>query len=153
MKRLILIVLLAIASARSADTQAATKQPQTVLIHRPTIVAFFLPITEAEANSGEGDAEALSDFNYYLYMVRKRLESAGVEIQEVSERSFQIQDGTKTRAFETGKVGIGYYLIAPGREPHVEYGVMTDEDLLETAQTYFGIAIPKDNCTAPHCSK
>jgi hypothetical protein len=153
MKRLILIVLLAVACGQIANTQTSAKQPQAFVIHRPTIVAFFPPITEAEANSGEGDAEALSDFNYYLYMVRKRLESAGIEIQEVNGLSFQIRDGTKTRTFQTGKIGIGYYLIAPGKEPRVEYGVMTDEDLVETAHTYFGIAIPKNKCTDPRCSK
>jgi hypothetical protein len=39
------------------------------------------------------------------------------------------------------KIGVGYFFIAPGKEPHVEYGVMTDADLLDAARKYFGIAI------------
>jgi len=60
----------------------------------------------------------------------------------VGERSFQTRTGAKVRTFQTGKAGVGYYFIAPGKEPHVEYGVMTDEDLLVVARKYFGVVIP-----------
>jgi hypothetical protein len=110
-------------------------------------------MTEAEASSGEGDAEALADFNYYAYMVEKRLKKAGIEFVQVSGRFFKVRDGAKTRDFQTGKIGVGYYFIAPGKEPQVEYGVMTDEDLVDATQKYFGIPIGKETCTSPHCSK
>jgi hypothetical protein len=124
-----------------------------IVIHRPTIVAFFLPMTGAEANSGEVDAEALGDFNFYAYKVGERLKKAGIEFQQVSGRSFQIRDGMKTRTFQASKIAVGYYFIAPGKGPHVEYGVMTDEDLADAAQRYFGIPIQKADCAGSHCSK
>jgi hypothetical protein len=34
----------------------------------------------------------------------------------------------------------GYYFIAHGKKPHVEYGVMTDADLLAAAKQYFGVS-------------
>jgi hypothetical protein len=126
-----------------AQSQPMRHQSPPIAIHGPMIVAFFIPMTEAEANSGEGDAEALDDFNFYFYQVEKRLKKAGIDLQQVSGRSFQILDGGKRRSFQTGKIGIGYYFIAPGKEPHVEYGVMTDEDLADASQKYFGLAIPK----------
>jgi hypothetical protein len=36
----------------------------------------------------------------------------------------------------------GYYFIAPGKKPHVEHGVMTDEDLVDVARKYFALKIP-----------
>jgi hypothetical protein len=47
---------------------------------------------------------------------------------------------TKLTTFRPGKVGVGYYLVAPGKDPRVEYGVMTDADLLQLAKEYFGIS-------------
>jgi hypothetical protein len=34
----------------------------------------------------------------------------------------------------------GYYLVAYGKKPQIEYGVMTDTDLLDLAKQYFGLA-------------
>lgn len=33
---------------------------------------------------------------------------------------------------------VGYYFISPGKQPRVEYGVMTDDDLLHAAKEHFG---------------
>ena len=81
------------------------------------------------------------------------MKKAGIEFLQVSGRSFQIRNGAKTGTFQTGKIGIGFYFLSPGKEPHAEYGVMTDEDLVDAAQKYFGISIPKPDCKNPHCSK
>jgi hypothetical protein len=143
MKRLIGVFLFVAVCAVTANSQAASKRPQIFDIRQPTIVALFMLMTEAEANSGEGDAEALDDFNYYAYKVEKPLRNAGIEFHVAEKRSFQIRMGAKLRTFQTGKDGVGYYFIAPGKEPHIEYGVMTDEDLLVVARKYFDIAIPQ----------
>jgi hypothetical protein len=142
MTRLVRVLLSVALCALTGNFQAVGKSPQIFDIRQPTIVAFFVPMTQAEADSGEGDAEALSDFNYYAYKVEKRLRKAGIDFHEVGERSFQTRTGAKVRTFQTGKAGVGYYFIAPGKEPHVEYGVMTDEDLLVVARKYFGVVIP-----------
>jgi hypothetical protein len=142
MKRLIGMFLCVAVCAVTANSQAVRKQPTIFDLRKPTIVAFFVPMTEAEANSGEGDAEALSDFNHYAYLVETPLRNAGIEFHVTKERAFQIRIGAKLRTFQTGKDGVGYYFFAPDKEPHVEIGVMTDEDLLVVARKYFGIAIP-----------
>jgi hypothetical protein len=144
MRQSICFVALTFFLAGIAHAQPMRHQTSLIAIHGPSIVAFFFPMTEAEANSGEGDAEALDDFNFYFYSVEKRLKKAGIEFQQFSGRSFTVLDGGKRRSFHTGKIGIGYYFIAPGKEPHVEYGVMTDEDLVDASQKYFGFAIPEE---------
>jgi hypothetical protein len=141
MKKQIWIAALAAVWVAAASSQPGGKPPLVFVIHGPTIIAFSHPITQAELNNGEGDAEALGDFNFYLSKVEKRLREAGIEIQAADERSFHVRDGKKVRPFRAGKTGIGYYFIAPGREPHVESGVMTDEDLADAARKYFGIPI------------
>ena len=145
MKRVVRALILSTLLGDLANSQPSPNRPPLILVQRPTIVAFFVPMTEAEANSGGGDAEALGDFNYYIYKVERRLKRVGIELQQVNGRSFKVRDGTRTSLFETGKIGVGYYFIAPGKEPHVEYGVMTDEDLVDAAKKYFGLAIPPAN--------
>lgn len=124
----------------AGNSQDAAKPIPIFIIHQPTIIAFF-PITQAEADSGEGNAPALDDFNYHTYKSRARLHRAGIEIHIVNARSFQIQTGKKLVTFQPNKNDIGYYFIAPGKEPHIEYQVMTDEDILDAARKYFRIAV------------
>jgi len=36
---------------------------------------------------------------------------------------------------------VGYYFIAPGKAPHIEYGVLTDVDIVQAAAAYFQLAL------------
>jgi hypothetical protein len=47
--------------------------------------------------------------------------------------------GKRLITFRPAK-GVGYYLVEPGKKPRIEYGVMTDADLLRVANEYFGIS-------------
>ena len=109
-------------------------------IHQPTILAFFRPSSHVnEPNTGASDA--LSDFQVYLRRASVPLGKAGIEVHEVYARSFQVRDGVKTTTFQTKKMGIGYYLVSPGKKPRVEYGLMSDLDLVRVASEYFEITI------------
>jgi len=110
-------------------------------------------VTEKDLNSDPDTNEALSDFQFYNGAVRARLQKAGIEFREAYARSFRIRNGAKVQTFRTGKIWIGYYFVAPGKEPRIEYSVMTDAGLLDVACEYFGIALPKEGSTSPHCSK
>ncbi len=140
MKRFMWILLLFAVWVGTGNSQDTAKPLPIFIIHQPTIIAFF-PITQAEADSGEGNAPALDDFNFYIFKIDKRLHRAGIAIQIVNARSFQIQTEKKLVTFQPNKNDIGYYFIAPGKEPHIEYNVMSDEDILDAARKYFGIAI------------
>lgn len=144
MKHLLGIVglFIVICSVRSAQAQSSIEKPVTYVIRKPTIVAFFVPVTESEVADGADTNEALSDFQYYAGSVRDSLLNAGIEFHEADALSFKIRSGKKLRVFRTGKIGVGYYFIAPGKPPHIQEGVMTDQDLVEEARKYFGLRIP-----------
>jgi|ERR1039458_7857877 hypothetical protein len=134
------------------NSQVATERLPIFVIQQPTIIAFF-PITQAEVDSGEDNAEALGDFDYYISLAEKRLHRAGIAIRVVNAPSFQIQTGKKLVSFQPNKKDIGYYFIAPGKKAHIEHNVMTDEDILDAARKYFVMAIPREHCRTHHCSK
>ena len=114
---------------------AADPQP-TITVRGPTIVAFFEPVTEAELKADPDSNEALADFQFYAGGAAKTLKNTGIEFHVIYARSFKIRIGTRTAIFRPGKITVGYYFVAPGKKPRVEYGV--DNSLVETAEDYFG---------------
>ena len=130
-------ILLGISSA-----QPAPKAPISE-VRRPSIVAFFPPVSAAELKDGETN-ESLSDFQFYAGRVQPPLMNAGIDFHEIYSHSFSIRLGTTTTTFHPKKVDVGYYFVAPGKKPHIEYGVMTDADLLLVADRYFGLTGNRD---------
>jgi hypothetical protein len=82
--------------------------------------------------------ESLSDFRLYAEQARQRLTEAGIGFRVLYVHSFCVRVSGRTTTFHP-KTDVGYYLIAPGKEPDVEYGVMTDTDLFQVAKRYFGL--------------
>src|ERR1700756_3790879 len=127
LKRLrVLVMGLTTIIAGFSAAQAAAKQP-VIEVQKPLIVAFYPPVSESDAEQQE-EIESLSDFRLSIEGARKSLRAAGIEIHEIYSSSFRVRVGAKTNSFHPTQVGVGYYLIAPGKRPSVEYGVMTDAD-------------------------
>ena len=84
--------------------------------------------------------EALADFQLYASHVRKPFKNAGIKFQELYARSFRLRTGEKLITFHPKRMP-GYYLVSPGKQPRIEYGVVTDADLLQIANEYFAIGI------------
>jgi hypothetical protein len=141
MKRIAWIFLLATVWAGLGNAQEGAKPEPVFVIHGPTIVAFFAPVTRQELDSDPDTNEALSDFQFYYGQAREPLRKAGIDFPDTNSLSFRIRIGKKLQRYRMSKIGVGYFFIAPGKEPHIVYGVMTDEDLLDAARKYFGIAI------------
>ena len=136
--RSFVIRVLALALAiGTRPANAAEKTPLVVAAGR-TVVAFFPWVRDSELQKDADTNEALSDFQLYASRVREPLKRAGVEFHELYTRSFRVRVGKAVHVFRPGKVEVGYYLIVPGKEPRIEYGVMTDTDLLQVANQYFG---------------
>jgi hypothetical protein len=134
-------LLLSVAGSR---VTAAAKAP-VFTVQTRTVVAFFAPVSDRDLDD-EDTSEGLSDFQYYDDEVRAPFRKAGIEFHETYTRSFTIRMKGKVLPFHTTRTNdIGYYFIAPGKKPHVEYGVLTDEDLLDVAHDYFGIPVPDDS--------
>ncbi len=149
MQRLFSIIASATVGALLTLPLVAATEP-VVVIRRATIVAFFTPVTQADLKNDPDTNEALADFQFYAGKVRKPLHDAGVDFQEVYARSFRVQRGIRTTIFSPGRVDVGYYFAAPGKEPRVEYGVMTDTDLLEMAKEYFALNTAPQPSPAHH---
>ena len=114
----------------------------TFNVERPAIIAFFPPMTDAELEKNPDMNEVLGDFQLYASRAAPRLKRAGIDFEIASAVTFKVKIGKSVRTFKTGKVGVGYYFIAPGKQPRIEYGVHDDLDLLDIARKYFQTQIP-----------
>jgi hypothetical protein len=114
--------------------QQITKVP-VIDVQEPLIIAFYPPESKADADANAN--ESLSDFQLYADKVKRPLRKIGVTFQVLYGRSFRIRGDTGTTTFRP-KADVGYYLAAPGKKPQIEYGVLTDSDLLLIARRYFG---------------
>jgi hypothetical protein len=115
---------------------AGEKQP-AVVVAGPTIVAFF-PVTKTELQKDADTNEALADFRFYPKQVREPLKKTGIEFSGVYAHTFFVLIGQEATVFRPAKGNVGYYLIIPGKKPRIEYGVMTNTDLLQVANEYSG---------------
>ncbi|HEY5028540.1 MAG TPA: hypothetical protein VIK39_09050 [Candidatus Angelobacter sp.] len=140
MKRLMSsIACVALCALGASFAPAAAEKKPLVVVHGPTVVAFFEPVTRAKLEKDPDTNEALADFELYARKAREPLRKAGIEFHELYAHSFRLRVGNRLITFKPVKVDVGYYLITPGKLPRIEYGVMTDIDLLQVANEYFGI--------------
>ncbi len=138
MKRLgtlcgLLIVLALLTPLYSAE------KPAIVDVKGPTIIAFFSPVVDTDLKADADTRAALDDFRFFLGQARRPLKNRRLELREIYARSFTIRIAGAETKFEPTK-DVGYYLVAPGKKPRVEYGIMCDADLLQVADEYFGNA-------------
>ena len=103
---------------------------------RPTIIAFFPNGSKIGSDDADGN-EALSDFEYCAEHVKKPLSQRGIQFTEEFARSFRIRSGSESVLFTPKTETPGYYFVQRGKKPRIEYGVMTEVDLLALAKQYF----------------
>jgi hypothetical protein len=108
-----------------------------IQIQKGTIIAFYTPAKAADADSNE----ALSDFQFYADQVKQPLSKLGIDFKEIYVRSFRLHRSGGDIVFRPKSDAVGYYLIAPGKRPRIEYGVRTDVDLIVLAKRYFGLPV------------
>ena len=133
MKQRVFLILLYAGGLGSIATGRLASSP-VFSVAGPTIVAFF-PLTDAELKSDDTN-EALGDFQYYVGQVGEPLQRRGIKLYQSYAASFSSELETGTEAFTPKDRGCGYYFVAPGQKPHIEYGVMTGDDLLSQARKY-----------------
>jgi len=109
-------------------------------IERPTVIAFYPDTAKATGKYGDGD-DSYSEFKLYSASARQPLEMGGVDMQEVYTREFRVVLDGRTTTFRPKRKENGYYFVAPGKKPRIEYGVMSDQDIVRIAHEYFGNAM------------
>jgi len=131
-------IVVAIGLLSFAAQSGAEDKKVLIDVRRPTVIAFFGPVTQDDLNNGDTD-EALSDFQYSAAKAGPKLKSLGIQFHELYAHSFRVRVKKKTVTFQSGKVDVGYYFVAPGKQARIEYGVMTDADLVALCRQYFGL--------------
>jgi ankyrin repeat protein len=120
----------------------AAETVKVIVVTGPTVIAFFPPVTTEELSRDPDTNESLADFQVYAQRARGELHEAGINFQEIHASWFRVKCAAKTQTFRPQKTQVGYYFVAPGKSPHVEYGVMTDTDILQVAKKYFSAILP-----------
>jgi len=120
------------------EAAATPNGTQLIEVRGPTIIAFFPPVSDAELSKDPDTNESLSDFQLYAAQVRKPLQQKGINFKVVYAHQFTIRLGKAITIVTPQKAQVGYYLFRPRKEPRIEYGVMTDLDLIHVADEYFG---------------
>jgi hypothetical protein len=150
MKRLSLFWLSLVLIAGIMPLHAVEKRP-SIKVLRPTIVAFFPPVTEKDLSKSRDTNETLADFQFYAGKVRAPLKQRGFDFREVYAHGFEIRLDKSKTIFKPVNVDVGYYIVAPGSEPRVLYGVMTDSDLLRAADEYTKTIVWKNGAQEKMC--
>lgn len=132
------MILLISVLVLTPSTYAAEKTP-VITVSGPTLIAFFAPVTQEEIDKNDETSEVLSDFQWHLREVKQKLQKAGISVHELYALKFEVVTGNKKKVFKPGKIDVGYYFVKPGKSPKVEYGVMSNIDIVDTAGEYFGL--------------
>jgi hypothetical protein len=119
-----------------AAGQASGADSASVEVGGPTVIAFCEPITDAQMEKDPNLADVLGDFQLYASRARAPLQKTGIRLEEIYARAFTVIASGRRTEFHP-RISVGYYFIAPGREPRIEYGVMTDPDIVQIAREYF----------------
>lgn len=116
---------------------AAPDRVDTLVVERPTLVAYFAA-TQAEIDEAPEIGEAMADFQHYLVAARDSLERRGVLVRELRGDSLVVRHDSATRLLlpAAQQSAAGYAIYAPGREPRILDGVMTDAALLAAVDEY-----------------
>jgi hypothetical protein len=134
---LLMFASLAVA-APPAKAPAASPTP-AFIVKQPTIIAFFS--LKPGDLSDPDTKESYNEFRRYVSAARLRLARHGVKVEQAVAASFAVQLGTAKMRFTPVRRQCGYYFLAPGRQPQVAYGVISDDDIVRGAQRYFGDAL------------
>jgi hypothetical protein len=109
-------------------------------------------VTPDELKADPDTNGALADFQFYATRMQKLLHVAGIDLKEIYAKSFQVQRETPITTFRPGKADAEYSFGVPDKEQRIEYGVVTDADLLLIAKEYFDQTLVSTSCEKPGCA-
>jgi hypothetical protein len=134
-------VLLVAAAALILAVGLQCAAEDVIVVRGPTLIAFFPQVSEQQAEAMPDLVEMLDDFHFHLNSAGEMLRAAGVSIHVRPAGEIRILDGDRVRVLAPPPDGsaIGYYMVAPGREPSLVLGVYTDVDLIEAAGRHLGL--------------
>jgi len=112
---------------------------RSLVIRRPTVVAFRLPAADTLRGSlAEG---LIADFRVYTALAAPMLDEMGLSLVATTSDSIVVElPGGPRRVIMLGGLDFpfGYVLVEPGFPEAILTGVSTEDELLEQADWYFG---------------
>ena len=146
---LIIAGMLVLPTGLAAAPPTSAPLPEPVHVTGPTVIAFAPTVGAAELERLTDNAIALDDFVHYLEASRPCFAASGIALHEVHGQQLRTRQSTRTVSFNTGVIGFGYYLTAPGRKAKVLRGVHLPPDLAAAASSYFSIPLSAFGPCAP----
>jgi hypothetical protein len=153
MRRLSLLLPLLVVSPTGAcrTTRAGPAPAAAPVIREATLVAFTLPASDTLA-AGEARA-ALDEFRGYTAIVVPLLAEEEIAFHATTADSIIIEraDGIRRVVMLRGlDYPYGYVLVEPGFAESILTGVLTDSELAEEVDWYFGMDGESDAEEPPH---
>jgi hypothetical protein len=107
------------------------------VMNGPTVIAFYALTKEQVARGGDA-SEAFADFERQLKGVDRALDSLGVRLDYQYSDTIQYQVNGVAHAWHppSDSLRVGYLFLGPGRILDVQYGVMTNSDLLDQTRNW-----------------
>ncbi len=135
----------AVPASQPTETAGDPAAAPTVQVDGPVVIAFYPHVSPDDAESDQGLVEILGDFGWHLRNARPALEAMGVTVHERAAGGLPVEVAGEAYTFTPpgGSRGVGYYLIAPGRERKVLTGVHTDVDLVVEMRRYLDRPPPR----------
>jgi len=92
---------------------------ETVTVTRPLVLGYFAPVTQAQVNTDEGIASALSHVQFALDDARHCLAADSVEVGIVFATSLVVNDRAHRTVLPLAPPDfpLGAFIFIPGREP------------------------------------
>lgn len=116
-------------------------EQEIIVVRGPTVVAFIPAYTEDQLKANPGLNEVIGDFQEYAGRVTAPFARSGIEFHVIAASSFQLRIGKRLVIYRPRGPKVGYYFIAPGKQPRIQQGVDTDDHLYQIARDYFGITV------------
>jgi len=109
------------------------------VIREASLVVFWLPASDT-LDSGAG-ADLLDDFRYYTSAARPWFDDQGIPVVTTNADTIVVETESAPRRLimlSGLDYPFGYVLVDPGYAEEILTGVMTDDDLIDEADNYFG---------------
>ena len=124
----------------SVDLRGLGSEHQSpVVVRKATLVVFWLPASDT-LGSADG-ADMLDDFRYYTAAAAPWFKDQGIPVVTTNADTIVVEaQGAPRRIIMVSGLDypFGYVLIDPGYAEEILTGVLTDDDLLDEADGYFG---------------
>jgi hypothetical protein len=112
-----------------------------VSVTGPTFVAFSPLVSEGALDRDADLATVLDDFGWHLASATDSLRALGYSVEARAGDTLWLR--TKARSWyftpAADSAQVGFYVIRPGAEPAVHYGVLTDIEISELGRRYLGL--------------